>query len=168
MGLVARSFLIKYEAHTTKFVLTFLSLSFFSVDSRCPSFFAHHNEIYNVLTLCRSRLFFSAFRALCLSSRNVYCIRRCNGTCGCGRLLFAGNGLLLRWRRLPLFQPGRATAHIKGPVWYFGRADPPCGSRRGRSSGEKSKNPTYFFFLLSFSLLFLCGFPLSSLFCAPQ
>ena len=32
----------------------------------------------------------------------------------------------------------------------------PCGSRRGRSIGEKSKNPTYFSLLLSFSLLFLC------------
>ena len=129
LGLVARSFLIKYEAQTTKFVPTFLSLSFFSVDSRCPSFFAHHNEIYNVSTVCRSRLFFSAFTALCPLSRNIYCIRRCNGTGGSGRLLFARNGPLLRLHRLPLFQPGRATAHIKGPVWYFGRADPPCGSR---------------------------------------
>ena len=62
LGLEERSFLIKYEAHTTKFVLTFLSLSFFCVDSLCPSFFAHHNEIYNVLTFLSVASFFFGLR----------------------------------------------------------------------------------------------------------
>ena len=46
--------------------------------------------------------------------------------------------------------------HLKGPVWYFGRADPPMLFAARSLQWEKSENPTYFFsssFVLSpFSL----------------
>ncbi len=44
------------------------ALSFFSMGSRSPPFFAHHSEVEIKSILCQRRFLFPSFRGLCLRS----------------------------------------------------------------------------------------------------